>query len=250
MPMRLPRLYSPGLSQLLEASFSQTLAQRWADHLDSAEFDRICGWIDEAARREGVRIHAWALTPAVLRMVATPAHRNSLPRLMQAIGRQLGATFRDGPVFKGRYRSSLVEPERWIIPAILWVEASPVAFGFAPAPANWRWSSALTHTGSERGLLTQLSFHHDYWACGNTPFERQAHHKALLDAGLSTDQQTQIERAIHGQWALGSAEFLEGLGPVSSRRVAPTKRGRPRKHPVVETVERDNACANTGKPAK
>lgn len=227
--MRLPRLYAPGLSHLVQAKFAQSLSTRWSDTIDSALFDQITQWLNDAARDEGVRIHAWSLSPDGLGLVATPPHRQSLSRLVQAIGRKLGATHRDGPVFQGRYRSCLLEPAHWVMPAIVWVETAPVKQAVAPSPAAWRWSSAVAHTGADRSLLGQLSFHHDYWACGNTPFDRQANHKTLLSAGLSAQQTSEIENAIHGQWALGSQAFLAGLEPVASRRVAPAPRGRPRK---------------------
>lgn len=229
LPMRLPRLYAPGLSHLVQARFSESLSIRWSETIDSALFDQISQWLNEGARQEGVRIHAWSLTPEALLLVATPPHRQSLSRLIQAVGRRLGATHREGAVFQGRYRSALLEPAQWVMPAIVWVESAPVRLGIAPTAVAWRWSSAVVHTGMDRGILGQLSFHHDYWACGNTPFDRQAIHKALLSTGLSSLQYSEIENAIRGQWALGSAAFLTGLGAVASRRVVPSPRGRPKK---------------------
>ena len=237
--MRLPRLYAPGLSHLVHAKFAESLTHRWSESIENDLFDQVVEWLNEAARQEGVRIHAWSLTPEGLRLVATPPHRQSLPRLVQAIGRRLAATHREGPVFQGRYRSCLLEPIHWIMPAIVWVETEPVRQGFAPAPSAWRWSSAPAHTGVDRSLLGQLSFHHDYWACGNTPFDRQANHKDLLSAGLSPQHSAEIEKAIYGQWALGSPQFLAGIEAVASRRVAPAPRGRPRKPSNQQEPEHD-----------
>ncbi|AWB34911.1 hypothetical protein [Orrella marina] len=227
--MRLPRLYAPDLSQLVVANFSDSLRTLWCNGPDTEQFDRLAHWLGEASQKEGVRLHAWTITPCAIRLVATPAHQASLSRLIQGLGRRLGSTLRSGPVFQGRYRSALLEPGSWVIPAIIWVESAPADKGWAPGPLAWRWSSAGSHAGSERGLISQLGFHHDYWSCGNTPFDRQARHRAALTRGLEPLERARIDQAIRGQWALGSDAFVAGLGTLVSRRAVPTRRGRPRK---------------------
>ena len=229
--MRLPRLYAPGLSQLVVAYFAETLRTTWRDGPDTLVFDRIASWLGEGSQKEGVRVHAWTLTPIALQLAATPADQGSISKLIQGIGRRMGSTLRCGPVFHGRYHSALLEPGQWVMPAIIWVESAPADQGFAPGPLAWRWSSAHAHAGSERGLISQLSFHQDYWISGNTPFDRQARHQAALTRGLAPSERSRLEQAIQGQWALGSDAFVAGLQTVASRRAAPAPRGRPRKSP-------------------
>lgn len=229
--MRLPRLYAPGLPQLVLSRFSPVLSQRWQQNIPAETFDLLSSWLSTESRTEGIRLHAWSLTPSDLRLIATPPHRQSISRLIQALGRRLGANFRDGPVFSGRYRSCLLEPAAWVMPATHWIELAAFDASYTQQPRHWRWSSAGDHCGSTRGPLNTLSFHHDYWVCGNTPFERQVRHQTALEEGLMPEQRARIEAAIHGQWALGSETFIANIVPVASRRVAPAQRGRPRQKP-------------------
>jgi putative transposase len=74
-----------------------------------------------------------------------------------------------------------------------------------------------------------LTDHPDYWACGNTPFAREATYKHYLLQGLTQATTRQIEASLRGQWALGDEAFIASLESRSSRRAAPAKRGRPRK---------------------
>ena len=46
---------------------------------------------------------------------------------------------------------------------------------------DWRWSSAQQHVGSVGRLTPWLVDHPDYWACGNTPFDRQARYKKAME---------------------------------------------------------------------
>jgi putative transposase len=227
--MRLARLYAPGLPQLVQARFVPHLAQSWQQSLEKAPFGLLVDWLRQFALAEGVRLHGWSITPEALLLLVTPADRPSISRLMQNIGRHLSAHLKCGGVFVGRYRNTVLEPGQWVLPALVWLETAPVIAGCAPIALTWRWSSAAQHCGESDAYRTLVQDHHDYWSCGNTPFDRQAKYRVMLSEGLDPVQTQQIESAIKGQWALGSAAFAKSLENVASRRSTPRPRGRPSK---------------------
>ncbi|WP_249278908.1 hypothetical protein [Bordetella genomosp. 5] len=230
---RLPRLYAPGLPQLVQANFVQSLAAP-SQPAPGDILNQLAGWLGESAQRHKVAVHGWVLANDRILLLATPADEEGLPRLMQTLGRNLAARLRGGRVFAGRYRSALLEPGVWVLPALVWLETYPVRSGASVDPDSWPWSSAASHTGNTSVPPTQWqSDHADYWACGNTPFDRQANYRKRLQDGLSRDQSQRIEQAVSGQWALGGTEFIASLAHTASRRVAPGQRGRPRKKPAT-----------------
>ena len=235
---RLPRLYAPRIPQLVEARFARPLAP--ADGpAPAAALDRIRGWLAEEIRRAAagepgaVALHCWAVLPDRITLLATPGDEAALSRLMQALGRRMGSGLRRTRVYAGRYRNALLEPGRWVLPAMIWLESLPVATGLVGAATQWPWSSALEHAGlggaGYAGLRPGLTDHPDYWREGDTPFARQAVWRNRLAAGLGESQSRPIEAALSGQWALGERIFLTHLGRLASRRVSPAPRGRPRK---------------------
>lgn len=229
---RLPRLYAPGLPQLLFADLSSQASQASLNQSHHFYPD-LLQWIGDACMRENVAVHGWVLTPGAIALIATPNDQYGLPKLIQSLGRHLAARLKTGPVFQGRYRSTVLEPGHWLIPALIWLEWLPVRTGLVSDPELWPWSSAVAHTGSPGINPGWLAHHVDYWACGNTPFDRQAIYRTYLQNGnpASTDQQ--IEQSLRGQWALGRASFLAELALTSSRRVRPNLRGRPKKSTVM-----------------
>jgi putative transposase len=227
--MRLARLYAPGLPQLVQASFTPHLAEHWRQAPDQLPFERVIDWLRQCALAEGVRLHGWSLCPQALLLLVTPAHRQSISRLIQSLGRHLSAHIKSGSVFSGRYRNCILEPGHWVLPALVWLESAPARAGFAPNAVAWRWSSAGQHCGEAEASRAWVQDHHDYWSCGNTPFDRQAGYRKLLMQGLSPTQERAVELALKGQWALGSDTFVRGLENVASRRAVPGQRGRPRK---------------------
>jgi len=231
---RLPRLYAPGLPQLVQANFIHPLAAA-SQPAPAETLNQLAAWLGETAGRNRVALHGWVLATDRILLLATPADAEGLPRLMQTLGRNLAARLRGGRVFAGRYRSALVEPGAWVLPSLIWLETYPARSGATNDPEQWPWSSAAGHTGSAPGQVSWLSDHADYWSCGNTPFDRQANYRRMLQDGLSQDQIQRINAAVLGQWALGGPAFIESLSHTASRRVTPGQRGRPRKKPLPAT---------------
>ena len=225
---RLPRLYVPGQAQLVHASFSSTLLSH-DEGLLPETLDELMGWIrDESARRK-VQIHGFSISAFGLCLLATPSDPLGLPQVMQSLGRNLAAKLRIGTVFNGRYRSAIPEPNAWTLPTLIWIERRVQQAQPHPDPESWRWSSCSTHTGISLHPFPWIAFHKDYWALGNTPFDRQARYRAMVTEGNSRSQNLDIEQALRGQWALGSQSFISTLEPTANRRLQPGQRGRPRK---------------------
>lgn len=225
---RLPRLAAAGHVHLV--------AQRGHDGgaivRDDADRERLLQLLRAAAAENRVAVHAWALSDQALMLLATPVEASGLGRAMQALGRRYVAGFnrrhgRSGTLWDGRFRSTVIEPEAWLLPCICYVETS--GEGGLGEPGVPRWASARGHLGLAPDPL--LSEHPLYWATGNTPFEREAAHRALLDRGLADGQRRAIDYAIAKGWALGSAAFVARLTEACGRRAGPARRGRPRRAP-------------------
>lgn len=223
---RLPRLYAPRIPQLAQACFAQAFA-RASEPAPAADMERLRDWLGQEVARHGLALHAWVITPDRLCLLGTPADSQGLSRVIQGVGRRIGAGMQRGRAYEGRYHNALLEPGRWVLPAMVWLESLPAALGYVDTPARWPWSSAAGHIGLRADPM--LVDHMDYWNEGNTPFSRQAGYRQRLEAGADARQRAQIEAAILGQWALGERIFLAHLGRLASRRVAPAPRGRPRK---------------------
>jgi putative transposase len=214
---RLARLYAPEIPQLLQARFVPEQPGRLRN------LERAAHWMTEELRSRDVSLHAWVVLPDAWVALATPGGPKDLPGLVQAVGKRLAVDW-GGAVFAARYRSALVEPGNWVLRAMLWLESLPVQSGLVGDAEQWRLGSAPNHTGAAANAL--ITDHPDYWAYGNTPFDRQARYRRALQDGLAADTRQQIEQALYGQWALGDAAFIGSLDS-GARRAAPAKRGRP-----------------------
>lgn len=232
---RLPRLFAPDLAQLMTAQFAPATASVLSAS-PGRTFELLLGWLGQSAHLHRVSVHGWCLASKGLYLLATPSDSLGVSRLVQDLGRRLAAHLKMGSVFNGRYRSTIPQPTRWVLPCVIWLERSAMREGLVDEPAQWLWSSAQAHTEGIDKRAPWLQPHPDYWHCGNTPFARQAAYRDQLSAGNSAAVDNAIEAALKGQWGLGDEPFLAELAVCANRRVRPGLRGRPKRVALSHTA--------------
>jgi putative transposase len=188
--------------------------------------------LKDAAREYGLAIHAYALMPNHVHVLATPKTILSASKVMQSIGRRYAQLFNQahgssGTVWEGRFKSCLIDPEAYFLLVQKYIEQNPVRAGLVQKPEEWAWSSYRHHAGSE--TIPWISDHPSYWAIANTPFERQmAWQKTVLEPLGSNDIEKVSKHLSYG-WPLGSDVFLKQLASKTSRPLQPRLAGRPKK---------------------
>lgn len=191
----------------------------------------------DAAVRRRVAVHAYALVPDRVHLLATPAEAGSLGQAIQSLGRRYVRWFnaryaRTGTLWHGRYRSAVVEAEQHLLDCCRYVETLPQRIGLVADAASYPWSSLRHHLGLAGDPI--VTDHPIVWALGNTPFERQSAYRALIERPLAPAQIERFERAVVGGGVLGSAGFLADLQQRCERTLSRRARGRPRAAEVPE----------------
>jgi len=225
---RLPRLTAPGLPHHL----IQRGNNRQSIFVDEVDCVRYLDDLAELAALHGLAIHGYVLMPNHVHLLATPAAGDTLALVMQSLGRRYVRWFnvrhgRTGTLWEGRYRSAVVETDRYLLACMRYIEMNPVRAGLVDAPSAYRWSSHRHQLGQAVDPL--ITEHAVYWALGNTPFERQLAYRRLFEQGLPDGETEAIREATHRGWALGERDFLDEIAVKAGRRTKPLRPGRPRK---------------------
>lgn len=225
---RLPRLALPGHVHHVVQAGTQLA------HIFSDDGDRLFALdlLAHLAHTHRVAIHGYALLPDRFHLLLTPGEDTSLPLLMQGFGRAYVPHHnrrhqRSGTLWGGRYRSTVVQPERYVLSCLALIDWLPVAAGVAAEPAAYPWSSHGHHAGRRNDRL--VTPHPLYWALGNTPFAREAAYVQRVGEGVSESERSLIERSTQAGWALGDAGFVASLQQQTARRLSRARAGRPRK---------------------
>lgn len=232
---RLPRLTLPDYPHHL----IQRGNNRQPIFINPQDFERMLALLAEQARQWGVALHAYVLMDNHFHLLAMPTTAEALPKMMQAVGRSYVRYFnqrhnRTGTLWEGRYRSTLIESERYLLACMAYIDLNPVRAGRVAQVSDWPWSSHNHYTGLRQDKL--VTAHALYWLLGNTPFAREAAYRDVVQAGLDADTQAALTDAALKGWALGGADFVAQLQKKSQRRITKAKPGRPRRVPVASVA--------------
>jgi len=223
---RLPRLTLPGHLHhvILRGNNRQPIFH------GAEDFEALLTLLKEGAANETVAVHAYVLMDNHFHLLVTPTTQDGLPRMMQAVGRRYVQYFnrrhaRTGTLWEGRYRSTVLQPERYLLACMVYLDLNPMRAGLMQQPADYVWSSHAHWLGLRNDRW--LTPHALYWALGNTPFAREAAYAQLLDRGASEEVQEVVLQAALKGWVLGGESFVQGLQQQTERRLTRQKAGRP-----------------------
>lgn len=202
---------------------------RQAIVIDNLDRERLMALWAEHAPRFGVALHAYVLMDNHFHLLATPTTAEGLPKFMQAVGRSYVRSFNDrhgrsGTLWEGRYRATVLQAERYLLPCMVYMDLNPVRAGLAVEARDFPWSSHPHYVGLRTDRF--LTPHPLYWALGNTPFAREAAYAERVRTGIAArDQQLLTESALQG-WVAGDERFVAQLQEATSRRLVKARAGR------------------------
>ena len=223
---RLPRLTLPGYPHHV----IQRGNNRQPIFSTAADYTHLLALMDESAKRFEVSVHAYVLMGNHFHLLATPHADKGLPLMMQAVGRSYVRYFnqlqnRSGTLWEGRYRSTLIEAERYLLPCMAYIDLNPVRAGLVAEAKDYPWSSHGHHAGLRADKL--VTPHPLFWSLGNTPFGREAAYAEMVRSGISAEQEAALTTSALSGWALGSENFVADLQRRTERRVQKVQAGRP-----------------------
>ncbi|MBA8885076.1 transposase [Dokdonella fugitiva] len=132
------------------ADIPQHVVQRGNDRqpcfLEDADYRRYLRGLQEAALDHGCHIHAYVLMTNHVHLLLTPTTVGAVSRMMQQLGRGYVGYFntahhRSGTLWEGRFKSNLVDSERYLLTCYRYIEMNPVRAGMVEEPGAYRWSS-------------------------------------------------------------------------------------------------------------
>ena len=223
---RLPRLTLPGYPHHV----IQRGNNRQPIFTCAADYHMLLNLLDENAKKFAVAVHAYVLMGNHFHLLATPQTADGLPQMMQAVGRRYVRHFNDsqkrtGTLWEGRYKSTLIQTDRYLLACMAYIDLNPVRAGLVLRAQDYPWSSYGHYTGQRVDKL--ITPHALVWALGNTPFAREAAYAELVQGGINSVQQTALTDSTLQGWALGDADFVQELQKITPRRVTKSQAGRP-----------------------
>ncbi|APW47933.1 transposase [Rhodoferax antarcticus] len=198
----------------------------------TADYLAYLEWLGDAARRNGCQIHAYVLMTNHVHLLLTPGDAQAVSRMMMALGRRyvpyVNATYqRSGTLWEGRYKSSLIDSEAYLMACMRYIELNPVRAGICTDPAHYRWSSYRSNALGE--AVDTITAHPLLAGLGQDDATRQAAYRELFNQVLPDTTIGDIRLALNQTQPLGSSRFFDAIELATGQRREAKPRGRPRR---------------------
>lgn len=226
MPRR-PRLEIPGVPVHLV----HRGVNRAATFLDKHDFVRYREILGEVLVAHDIALHAYVLMSNHVHLLLTAPVQGSLSSAMCRLGRRYVPWFnrrhgRTGTLWEGRFKSCLVDSERYLLTVLRYIELNPVRAAIAASPEDHPWSSVHANLGlAEDGLVMP---HDVYLALGRDPGARIRAYRDWLLQPIRDDDREAIRMHLQQERVLGDARFQAMAARTLNREVAVRLRGRPK----------------------
>lgn len=226
----------PRLPRLSLAKIPQHIVQRGNNRLpsffSSNDYQLYLEFLEEAAEKYEVMLHAYCLMPNHVHLLMTPETKNGISRVLQDLGRRYVRHInyrygRTGTLWEGRYHSCLVEGEKYIIKCYQYIESNPVRSRIVQVPQDYKWSSY--HYNALADVDSKLTPHAEYLKLGKTRYRRCYAYKKIFASGLDNEVIHQIRESTQSNRVFGSEQFIDAVEAELSISIHKKRPGRPQK---------------------
>ena len=189
--------------------------------------------LQEWKTKLGCKVYAYCLMTNHVHLVIDPGNDpENLGKLMKRVaGRQTRYVNkieqRSGSLWEGRYKSSPIGANDYLLACCRYVELNPVRAGMVDNPAKYRWSSCPAKVGAEQ--MAWLDLDPFYLSLGRSAARRAEKYAAWLSETIPEAELTLIRETIQRGQLTAGAKFAGEISEKIGRRMELRGPGRPKK---------------------
>jgi REP-associated tyrosine transposase len=161
----------------------------------------------ELSARLECTVHAYCLMTNHVHLLISPPSAEACKALMKQLGQRYAQYFnrtygRTGPLWDGRYHSSVAASGRYVLGCYRYIELNPVAAGMVNHPTLYTWSSYRANALGRDDRI--VSPHAEYLALGHNAEAQRNAYAALFHDTLEPSLVADIRAATRGGYPMGS----------------------------------------------
>lgn len=196
---------------------------------DESEFELYLGLMREFCAKTECQLHAYVLMTNHVHLLLTPEHAQSVTELMRCVNQRFVQHVnrkhdRTGSLWEGRFKSSLIDAERYFFSCQRYIELNPVRARMVAHPGRYRWSSYGFNSGGEPSQW--VTPHGLYLALGATDSARHRGYRELFECEIPVAHLDAIRAGLKGGRPVGGECFVSEMSRIFGPRVVRGKSGR------------------------
>jgi putative transposase len=181
----------------------------------------------------GCRIYAYCLMTNHVHLIIDPGEdeRNLACLMKRVAGRHTRHVNRlerrTGSLWEGRFKSSPISADEYLLACCRYVELNPVRAGIVADPADYRWSSYGVKIGNRKEEL--LDYDPCYLGLADSEEKRAESYAVWVKETIVAEELELIRKSLQRGQLTGSPLFVDEIEKKIERRVEFRGPGRPRK---------------------
>ena len=223
---RKPRLQAAGLP----VHIIQRGNNRQACFFAEEDYLFFLDHLAKLAKRFRCSLHAYVLMTNHFHLLLTSDLDSGPSLLMKFLGQRyvqyVNRIYKhSGSLWEGRFRSSLVQTERYVLGCYRYIELNPVRANMVKHPGDYPWSSYASNADGRK--IDWLTPHGEYLALAEEEGNRLSAYRGLFSTELDPELLCDIRVSTHGGYAVGDSRFRSEIEHATQRRATPRAAGRP-----------------------
>ncbi|UZE31037.1 transposase [Pseudomonas asplenii] len=198
------------------------------------DFQRYLYCLRELKAVYGVKVYAYCLMDNHVHLLLAPGESVAgLGQLMKALAARMTRyrnklEGRSGTLWEGRYKSSLVQSDSYLLACSRYIELNPVRARMVSRPEDYIWSSYLLRS-SEHAYDNWLDTDPCFETLGHTLEDRKAKYRNFVNQEISSEELTLIRESLQRGQLTGNTRFVDEIEAVMGLRIERRGQGRPAK---------------------
>jgi len=197
---------------------------------DECDYLSYLEWLEAGAKRYQCKIYAYVLMTNHVHLLVSSSEKDGISRLMQYVGRYYvpyinHAYGRTGTLWEGRFKSSLVQGDRYLLCCMRYIESNPIRAGITKNLKEYPWSSYACNAYGKKNTL--ITHHGIYESLDKDSVKKRKTYRELFKHRLDEEDITRIRAAWQTGTPLGNDKFLAKIEKTLKQKVGYAKRGRP-----------------------
>ncbi|MCG5515025.1 MULTISPECIES: transposase [unclassified Ectothiorhodospira] len=194
------------------------------------DYERYLEDLRELSGMLDIRVHAYCLMTNHVHLLVDPGEEvASMGCLMKALAaratrRRNRLERRSGTLWEGRYKSSPVQTDTYLLACTRYIELNPVRAGMVSNAGDHPWSSYQQRMGHE---TCWINTDPGYLSLAGSEMERRARYARFVAQGVPKNELSLMREAVQRGQLTGNHQFVDEVEKIIGRRIEQRRPGRP-----------------------
>ena len=217
------------------------------------DYHYFLGLVQDAKEKYPIKLYSYVLMSNHIHMLLESHADGALPAFVKHIAQKYAqyvnrAFGRSGTLWEGRYKSSAVASDYYLLACSRYIEMNPVRARIADDPAQYPWSSFRGKTGLKQDRI--LDYDVWYSSLGENEEQRHKRYSRWFRESIPSYEWKLIKESANQGTVFGDALFTKQMEDETGRKLVLRYRGRPRKNGADYSIFHADSTAISFKNAR